>query len=211
MERRRGEALKDAILGAAWAELSQVGYSSFTLDGVSKRAETSRTVLARRWQSRADLAASAIAHYLQHNPVKIPDLGNLRDDLIALLERTSHRSYAINGIVFSMRDYFTDTGSSLSELRGRLAPDPIGGDAMTIILQRGIERGEIDPTKLTKRIASLPIDLVRHETLMTNRPASKALITEIVETVFLPLARPDRPLRVRGRKSTSLRTAAATV
>jgi AcrR family transcriptional regulator len=196
MERRRGNALEEAILCAAWEELSAVGYSSFTLDGAAKHAETSRPVLARRWATKADLAIAAIAHYLHRHPVEVPNSDNLRDDLITLLERTSHRSYAVNGVLFSMRDYFAETNSSLADLRDRLAPDPGGADAMQVILQRGIERREIDTGKLTKRIASLPMDLVRHETIMTNRPASEVAVTEIVDAIFLPLVLPANP----GRK-----------
>jgi AcrR family transcriptional regulator len=190
MERRRGKGLEEAILSAAWEELSATGYSSFTLESVAKRSETSRPVLARRWTSRADLALAAIAHYLRRHPVKIPNSGSLRDDLTTLLHLTSRRSYAVNGLLFSMRDYFTETGYSLADLRDRLAPDASGADAMQTIFRRGIERGEIDPRKLTKRIASLPMDLVRHDTLMLNRPASRGAVTEIVDMIFLPLTRP---------------------
>jgi hypothetical protein len=55
------------------------------------------------------------------------------------------------------------------------------------ILQRGVRRGEIDPSKLTKRIASLPLDLVRHEGLMTQKPIPRAVIAEILDSIFLPL------------------------
>jgi AcrR family transcriptional regulator len=190
MERRRGKDLEAAILSAAWEELSATGYSCFTLEGVAKRSETSRPVLARRWISRADLALAAIADYLRRHPVKLPNSGSLRADLITLLHLTSRRSHAVNGLLFSMRDYFIETGYSLADLRDRLAPDPGGVDAMQSIFRRGVERGEIDSRKLTKRIASLPLDLVRHETLMLNRPASRGAVTEIVDTVFLPLVTP---------------------
>ena len=37
-ERRRGSALEDAILDAAWAELGERGYAATTLEAVAKRA-----------------------------------------------------------------------------------------------------------------------------------------------------------------------------
>jgi hypothetical protein len=61
---------------------------------------------------------------------------------------------------------------------------------MKTILARAIHRGEIDATRLTPRIASLPTDLARHEVLMTFAPLSDAAIREIVEEVFLPLVSP---------------------
>jgi hypothetical protein len=46
-----------------------------------------------------------------------------------------------------------------------------------------VEHGEIDPGRLTPRIAGLPADLLRHELLMTLRPVPDETIVEIVEIV----------------------------
>ncbi|KJC53104.1 TetR/AcrR family transcriptional regulator [Bradyrhizobium sp. LTSP857] len=183
--RRRGDALETAILGAAWAELLEVGYSSFTVEAVAKRAGTSRPVLARRWPSRADLAVAALAHYNRANPVEMPDLGNVRAELIFVLQKLSERgaSTVIN-VVLTMNDYFAETNSSMADLRGRL----VGENKFEQVLRRGVARGELDQSRLTSRVASLPLDLLRHEVIMTRKPISKELIVEIVDTIFLPLA-----------------------
>lgn len=185
--RRRGSALDEAILATAWAELLDRGYVDFTLEGVAKRAGTSRPVLSRRWPSRAELAVSAIGHFMQQNPISDPDLGNVRDDLAMLLQKLSERgAITVTKVLFGMRDYFAETHSSLADLRGRLE----GRRLIDEVLQRGVGRGEIDPGKLTKRIASLPLDLLRHEVLMTHKPIPRAVIAEILDTIFLPLVRP---------------------
>jgi AcrR family transcriptional regulator len=186
--RRRGNALDEAILAAAWAELLDRGYADFTMEGVAKRAGTSRPVLSRRWQTRGDLAIAAIGSYIQKNQISVPDLGNVRDELAMLLQKISDWGMMIvTRVLFSMRDYFVETNSSLTDLRNELRKKL--GDNQTIdeILQRGVRRGEIDPDKLTKRIASLPLDLLRHEALMTQKPIPKAVIAEILDSIFLPL------------------------
>ena len=71
-KRRRGAALEDAILKAAWAELLDYGYGGFTMEAVAKRAGTSRPVLARRWENRSDLAVAAISNFYRNNPVETP-------------------------------------------------------------------------------------------------------------------------------------------
>ena len=186
--RRRGDALDDAILGAAWAELLDRGYANFTMEAVAKRAGTSRPVLSRRWPTRADLAVAAIGHYMQMNPISIPDLGSVRDEYAMLLQKLSERGMlAVVKVLFSMRDYFVETNSSLADLRNKLG----GSRTVDEILQRGVRRGEIDPSKLTKRIASLPLDLLRHEGFMTHKPVPKAVIAEILDTIFLPLVSKD--------------------
>lgn len=145
-------------------------------------------IIARRWPTGADLAIAAIGHFLEKNPIAVPDLGNVRDELAMLLQKVSDRGMvAVVRVLFGMRDYFVETNSSLADLRNGLRK-PLGGSQMIDeIFQRGIQRGEIDPGKLTKRIAALPFDLVRHEGLMTHKPIPKAVIAEILDTIFLPL------------------------
>jgi AcrR family transcriptional regulator len=194
--RRRGSALEEAILEAAWAELLERGYSGFTMEAVAKRAGTSRPVLSRRWQTRADLAVAAIGSYIQKNLISVPDLGNVRDELAMFLRKISDRGMiAVAKVLFSMRDYFVETDSSLAELRNELRRRLGDSRAFDEILQRGIRRGEIDPSKLTKRIISLPLDLVRHEGLMTQRPIPRAVIDEILDSMFLPLVATKKTTR----------------
>jgi AcrR family transcriptional regulator len=186
--RRRGNALEEAILGAAWAELLDRGYAGFTMEATAKRAGTSRPVLSRRWPTRADLAVAAIGSYMQRNLISVPDLGNVRDELAMFLQKISDRGMmTVMRVLFSMRDYFVETNSSLADLRNKLRS--ILGDNRTIeeILQRGVRRGEIDRSRLTKRIASLPLDLMRNEGFMTQKPIPKAVILEILDSIFLPL------------------------
>jgi hypothetical protein len=52
------------------------------------------------------------------------------------------------------------------------------------VLRRGVERGEIDPERLTPRIATVALDLLRHEILMTLQPVSEEAIAEIVDDFF---------------------------
>jgi hypothetical protein len=81
-----------------------------------------------------------------------------------------------------------DARSNLADLKAEIT----NGVLMRSILQRGIDRGEIDRDRLTPRIAALPTDLARHEVLMTLAPLSDDVIREIVDEVFLPLVRSDR-------------------
>ncbi len=90
--RRRGAALEEAILDAAWAELIEHGYADMTLEAVAKRAGTSRPVLARRWPSRTRLATAVLARYLAQNPVDVPDLGSVGAEMRLFLRKLSDRA-----------------------------------------------------------------------------------------------------------------------
>ena len=193
--RRRGAKLEAALLDAAWNELTAVGYGAFTMEGVAIRAKTSRAVLYRRWPSRTELALAAIQHRTRLAATEIPDTGTLREDVLALLRHLSARGGEVV-VVFSflVADYFDQTGLSLAELRERaLAGRP---SAMQTVLDRAVARGEIDPGRLSPRIATLPVDLVRHDLIMNRAPLPDEALIEIVDKLFLPLlgAEPATPL-----------------
>jgi hypothetical protein len=60
---------------------------------------------------------------------------------------------------------------------------------MDVLVQRAMDRGEIPVQKLPDRVVSVPIDLARHELLMTLKPLSRETIVEIIDEIFLPLVR----------------------
>ncbi len=182
--RRRGAALDQAILGAAWSELVERGYAEFTLEAVALRAGTSRPVLSRRWTGRKELAKAALTHQLEQQPVSVPDLGSVRDELVSLLQQLAGRGHVLIVVMAKMAGYLAETNSSLEDLRRDLAKGTIDH-----VLKRGVERGEVDASRLTRRITALPIDLIRHEMMMNMKPIEASVVEEIVDDIFMPLVR----------------------
>jgi AcrR family transcriptional regulator len=136
--RRRGTALEDAILDAAWAELIELGYADMTLESVAKRAGTSRPVLSRRWPTRTKLATAAVARQYKLNPVSVPDMGNVRDELCLLLRHMSNRVRPnLVQLAFDMSRDLADEGSNFRDVRGEITD----GELMRTILKRGVDRG----------------------------------------------------------------------
>ena len=185
-QRRRGAALENALLEAAWEELSEKGYDGFTIESVAERGRTSRAVVYRRWPSKPELVIAAIGHSGFRMRVEIPNTGNLRDDLIGLL-RSANLNRAPLGILMSARlgAFYAETGRSFADLRETY----IGGrtTALDTLLERAVARGEIDPAKLTPRVRGVAFDLYRHELLMTNQPVADEVIVSIIDEVFMPL------------------------
>lgn len=186
--RRRGEALEDAILRAAIEELAEVGYTAVSMERIAIRARTSKAALYRRWSGRPDLIIDAYFK-LAASDVDVPDTGNLRADVIALLRRTADRATpAMLHLVFGV---LADAGTNeelKTKIRERLAllkPKQMHG-----ILERAEARGEARGG-LPERLRTLPLDLIRNEILQyaggPNVPDE--VIEEIVDQVFLPLVR----------------------
>jgi AcrR family transcriptional regulator len=184
--RRRGRALEEALLEAAWAELTERGYDDFTIDAAAARAGTSRAVLYRRWPGKQDLVLAALEHEVRKDVVVTPDTGSLRGDVIELLRQANKRRVGLATQLFTqLGGFYRQTGTSLAELSAFVQ----GGRVVILeqAIQRAVDRGEIDPSRVTDRIARLPVDLFRHEILMTLQPLADEAIEEIVDTIFLPL------------------------
>jgi AcrR family transcriptional regulator len=194
LTRRRGRELEDALLDAAYAELIEGGLSAFTIDGVASRAQTSRPVLYRRWPTREELVIAAIRHHDEQHRPPVPDTGTLRGDLIAVMKGANqHRLQLVAPVLSQLSGYFLETGRTPAELRRELIGDRVTSDS--VIIRRAADRGEIDPARITPRIAALPFDLFRHEVLMTQAPVPDEVIEEIVDAIALPLMTGARAVR----------------
>jgi AcrR family transcriptional regulator len=184
--RRRGAALEEALLDAAWQELLEKGYANFTIDGAADRARTGRQVLYRRWPTKRDLLMAAVVHYQAHNVVAVADTGSLRGDLIAYLtDALAKRAEMAAMITLSMAHLFAEGAGTPAQLREEI----IGGRPRTAdaIFERAIARGEVDPARLTPRVRSLPFDLLRGQLMMTMGTLPAEEVVGIVDEILLPL------------------------
>lgn len=186
-QRRRGQALQDAILAAAGDELMEKDFAEFTIDAVAARAATSRAVIYRRWNDKQELAIAAVAYLVKQDAVETaPDTGSLRGDVIALLQEVNQRRSRL-GIIRMVQfgGLLRNTDTSLAKLT-----EMIWGQRRSLMdqaLERAVGRGEIPAVQIPDRIARLPADLFRHEVLWTMEAVPEQTIEEIVDLVFLPL------------------------
>jgi AcrR family transcriptional regulator len=183
--RRRGATLEHALLDAAWEELQTSGYAKLTMERVAERAGTSRAVIYRRWPNRAALAIAAWRHRQPVLTGTIPDTGTLRGDVLAILRRASARLTELSPDTFigMLGDLLADEDSFATTLeqitRG-------GSELMATLLARAAARGEAR-SDISPRVACLPLDLLRHEVIITHQPPSQRTLEEIVDQIFLPL------------------------
>lgn len=183
--RRRGAALEHALLDAAWQELQESGYARLTMERVADRAGTSRAVIYRRWSNRAELVIAAMRH---HQPVlsgAAPDTGSLRGDVLAILRRASARITEIGAdtVIGMLSDLLSDD-EAFNQILEQMTRS--GGEVMSGVLDRAAARGETRDN-IPPRVARLPLDLLRHELILTHQPPSQHTLDEIVDEIFLPL------------------------
>ncbi|MFI6041644.1 TetR/AcrR family transcriptional regulator [Nocardia sp. NPDC051321] len=183
--RRRGEELERAILSATLEELAAVGYSGLTMERVANRARTSKTVLYRRWAGRAELVMDACKVGGMSN-IDVPDTGSLRTDVIALLRQMSDTMDSPFGGI--MRGLLAEMTRD-PEL-GRLIRERVhkaGPTSIRSVLERAVERGEVDRAVVDSRRATVATDLLRNHFLLFGTPVDDEVIREIVDEVYLPL------------------------
>jgi AcrR family transcriptional regulator len=187
--RRRGDELQAAIFEAALAELAEVGYGRLTMDQVARRAHTGKTSLYRRWPTRADLVAEAVRAQGELGPFAVPDSGDLRADLLALLRR----------LATGLGGQFGDVLRGLTGELDNLSPDfrvmrewAIGlrENYLVEFLQRAADRGQVRSDAVNPRIATLGPALVVNHFLLQGAPIPDEVVVEIVDQVVLPLLRP---------------------
>jgi len=190
--RRRGKELESAILRAGWQQLLEGGYTGFTIDAVAERAQTSRSVIYRRWADREALLDAILTYGLNLGHVDVPDTGSLRGDMLAMLRASNAARSAIAPLMsVFMGAYYAESGRTFADVRQRAFGER-SGRSIDAILQRAAARGEVDPQRLTPRVRTVAADLLRHDLLMTAAPLSDEAIVAIIDEVFLPLVSPDR-------------------
>jgi AcrR family transcriptional regulator len=84
----RSSRVVQQVLTATIAELGESGYRAFRMDAVSGAAGVNKTTIYRRWPTKQQLIAAAVAwmRKVVHD-VPLPDTGSLERDLIEAFRR----------------------------------------------------------------------------------------------------------------------------
>jgi AcrR family transcriptional regulator len=191
LPRRRGQALDDAILEAAVAELTEAGYERFSMERVAERARTGKASMYRRWPGKLPLVVSVFYH-LVPDQVAISDTGSLRGDLCTLFAAAAHTlqgpaGAAIRGLI---SDVLRDP---VLGARFRAATRGTSLQAMREIVGRARGRGELGDAPVTDRQLETGLSVLRLHFLTHGAPATPdavdELVGEVVDEVVLPLLR----------------------
>ena len=121
--------------------LAELGYDKLTLDAVAARARASKATLYRRWSSKAELVAEALAAMKQHP--ELPDTGSLAGDF-AVLTDEAHSAGEMGVRPDLLCGLATAMGRD-AELRDSVRRQFIEPQLAVLVgvLQRAKDRGEI--------------------------------------------------------------------
>jgi AcrR family transcriptional regulator len=194
VRRRRGAALEDAILSAAYAELSTVGYQAFSVEGVAARARTGKASIYRRWPTKQELVLDALLEVLptpEQCGIDV-DIDTLPDD-VSTADMLRQLAHVIAGLLSS------PAGDAMRAVKCEAFSDPELAravderfqeprrQALIELLRRGVRRGEVRPGADCALVADVLPAMLAHRVILMREAIAESEITEIIEQVVLPL------------------------
>ena len=107
---KRSEASTNAVLIAAYAELTEHGWRGFSVDRVAKNAKASKQTIYRWWKSAACLSVDAVLATLTAKTATLPATADVRDRIAAIIDpmlvavRTGDGAHAWRGALLAAAD-----------------------------------------------------------------------------------------------------------
>jgi AcrR family transcriptional regulator len=189
--RKRGAALEDAIRAAAFDELTEVGYTAFSVESVAARARTGKASIYRRWPTKADLVFDSLCTELP-----TPAQCGLEEELppdVSTVEALRQVAAKIASIMQS------PAGHVMRAIKCEALADPELAHAiderfqaprraaMLELLQRGVERGEVRADAVTPVVADVLPAILTFRIIMQREALTEGQIREIIDQVLIPV------------------------
>ncbi|GGJ05431.1 TetR/AcrR family transcriptional regulator [Streptomyces brasiliensis] len=190
--RRRGAVLERAILDAALEQLSTVGWNGLTMEGVAAGAQTGKAAVYRRWSSKEDLVADALQAGLPRLE-QAPDLGSVREDLLALCREAREAMYSRPGS--ALRSVVHECDPAQAE---RFHGVIFGGVVEPMIkllgevITRGVGRGEVRGDAANGYVLDVIPAMMMYRSKMCASEWSEQDLEEMIDQLMVPLLRPNR-------------------
>jgi AcrR family transcriptional regulator len=185
--RRRNQHSHQAILNAAVELLEEKGYGNICIEAIASRAGVGKQTIYRWWSSKAEVIMEAYSEKATQD-IPTPDTGSVRQDLYQILQQlfalltTTPTGTAVTGLIAeaqidpSLAESFRD-----QFIKGRRA-------VTQIILERGIERGEVRPDVNLELVLDAIYGPIWYRLLLKHAPLDDTFARELVNFVILGIS-----------------------
>jgi AcrR family transcriptional regulator len=181
---RLGEDRELEILRAAFELLGEVGYEALRLDAVAARARTSKATLYRHWPGKPQLVADAVRACKQWQS-DLPDTGNLREDLIALVRgMAAHMAGEDGPLLAGLLTAMRGDPELAEEMRAVAAKK---GDLGSAICARAVARGQLDAGCKAGLIEEIAPAALFMQGFVRGEPLDDEYVEHLVDDILLPL------------------------
>ncbi len=181
--------LEATILDATLAAVTELGYDRMTMDDLAARAGVGKAAIYRRWSSKGEVVAQAIAHWRRSlGTPPAPDTGSLRGDLDALVDAVP--DYDANDIDTIRVVVGVATAAMRDPVLSAALDDlvlSVPRQVLRSILDRAVARGEVSMARDLTLLpdAVLGLNILR---MISGRPIDRIYVRRVLDDVVLPLA-----------------------
>ena len=179
--RPRDPELDEAVLAAALELLTEVGFARMTMKDVAARAGVSRTSLYRRWPATAPLVVHAVRRRTEAQQSLSVDTGSVRGDLLAFIGLSVHASPADLRLGYALATEVFANPELADAYRHEVATVML--QPLEMILERGVERGELPKETDIEMLADLAPGLIMHRMLL-GKPIDEAFVVRLLDQFF---------------------------
>jgi AcrR family transcriptional regulator len=196
--RPRSAEAHQAILAATLEGLIEHGFAGLSMEGVAERAGVGKATIYRRWKSKSELVAEALASLRIEAPP--PDEGSLKADMLALSRRQLGVIRAQPGfprLAPRLLSESADDPEMHAIVRANLV-DPLRG-MIEELVRRAMKRGELRKNLDVERVVDLIHGPVIYRLLITGDVGQ--LTEDYPQStldILIPGLAPRPPKRSRG-------------
>ena len=193
MGRPRDARADRAILTAALELMAERGVHELRMDDVAARAGVGKAAIYRRYRSKDELVADAVAALVSE--ITVPDTGSTRADLLALM-RDAVEVYT-GPVAARAMPSLVEAMSRNPELAEAVRDGFLAGRraALRKVLERAIERGDLRP----ELDIGLALDVLGgplfYRLLITGGPIDEQLAEGVTDLILRGFAPDERPRR----------------
>src|SRR5918994_6067367 len=188
--RPRDERADRAILKAALELMAEQGVRDLRMDDLAHRAGVGKATIYRRYRSKDELVAAAVAALVSE--IAVPDTGSTHADLLGLMRGAvevygdSVEGGVMPGLVDAMN---RDAELALTVREGFLARRRA---ALRAVLERGVERDDLRPDLDLELALDVLGGALFYRLLITGGPIDERLAEGVVELILRGFA-PAKP------------------
>ena len=180
----------DTVLEAVLAELADVGHGRLTMEGVARRAGSSKPTLYRRWASKEEMVLEAISTVSQPAIPPDTDGGSLLDHLRAVaqdvcdwLSEPAARRIVPDLLAEAVRNDSIGETLSVHVSQPRRA-------AVRAMLERAQARGEADPAADLEMVLDMLGALIYWRVCVLRLEAGAEYVAEVARIAHDQMLRP---------------------
>jgi len=185
---RRGEHVRQTVLAAAFEELAAHGFDGATVAAVAQRSGVHETTVYRRWATRENLFVAALLER-SADAIPAPDTGSTRGDLLVLVREVLRYAASPAGMAL-LRAALLPVDDTYSDARKDFWAQRL--DALSPVVRRGIERGELRPDTDDRLLLEMLVAPIHGRLLLTGEPVDDGLAERLVELALNGAAMPGR-------------------